>query len=189
MTTESQAETLTETPAEAPAEAQAAAFDYEAVFRSHYRRVARVIVRVIQDPSRAEELAVDVFCKLWQHPSAQGAHCAGWLYRTATRAALGYLSANCGQCHNDRSDLATVRYPLKMRAYASKDDVALAIQAMLVRTAKWDIPHSKPGTTAFIDAALARMKSRRPSSQMPPLGTVLPDQQATQLVRDWAGRE
>ena len=73
------------------AEAPAEAFDYEAVFLTHYRRVARVIVRVIQDPSRAEELAVEVFWKLWQHPSAHGPHCAGWLYRTAVRAALDEL--------------------------------------------------------------------------------------------------
>ena len=72
-------------------EAPAAAFDYEAVFRTNYRRVARVIVRVIQDPSRAEELAVDVFWKLWRHPPAQGPHSAGWLYRTAVRTALDEL--------------------------------------------------------------------------------------------------
>ena len=72
-------------------EAPAEAFDYEAVFRTSYRRVARVIFRVIQDPSRSEELAVDVFWKLWRHPSAQGPHCAGWLYRTAVRAALDEL--------------------------------------------------------------------------------------------------
>jgi DNA-directed RNA polymerase specialized sigma24 family protein len=41
--------------------AAADSFDFEAVFHSHYRRVARVILRVIQDPSRAEELAVEVF--------------------------------------------------------------------------------------------------------------------------------
>ena len=66
-------------------------FDFEAVFHAHYRRIARVIVRVIQDPSRAEELAVDVFCKLWRHPSAHGPHCAGWLYRSAIRSALDEL--------------------------------------------------------------------------------------------------
>jgi RNA polymerase sigma-70 factor (ECF subfamily) len=66
-------------------------FDFEAVFHAHYHRIARVIVRVIQDPSRAEELAVDVFCKLWRHPSAHGPHCAGWLYRSAVRSALDEL--------------------------------------------------------------------------------------------------
>jgi RNA polymerase sigma-70 factor (ECF subfamily) len=77
--------------AAAPAEAPAEAFDFERVFRTDYRRIARVIFRVIQDPSRAEELAVDVFWKLWRHPSAQGGQCVGWLYRTAVRAALDEL--------------------------------------------------------------------------------------------------
>jgi hypothetical protein len=100
----------------------------------------------------------------------------------ATRAALGYLSANCGQCHNEHSSLATVRYPLKMSAYASDAEVARAIEAMLGRTAKWDMPDGAPGTTSFIDAALARMRSRRPSSQMPPLGTVVQDREAIELL-------
>ena len=73
------------------AEAPADSFDYEAVFHTHYRRIARTIFRVIQDPSRAEELAVDVFWKLWRHPSAHGPHCAGWLYRAAVRTALDEL--------------------------------------------------------------------------------------------------
>ena len=53
-------------------------FDFESVFQTHYRRIARVIFRVIQDPARADELAVEVFWKLWRHSSAQGPHCAGW---------------------------------------------------------------------------------------------------------------
>jgi RNA polymerase sigma-70 factor (ECF subfamily) len=73
------------------ADAPTEAFDFEAVFQAHYRRIARVIVRIIQDPSRAEELAVEVFWKLWRHSSAHGPHCAGWLYRTAVRAALDEL--------------------------------------------------------------------------------------------------
>jgi RNA polymerase sigma-70 factor, ECF subfamily len=67
------------------------AFDFEAVFRTHYRRIARVIVRVIQDPSRAEELAVEVFWKLWRHSSAHGPQCGGWLHRTAVRVAIDEL--------------------------------------------------------------------------------------------------
>jgi RNA polymerase sigma-70 factor (ECF subfamily) len=73
------------------ADAPTDSFDFEAVFHAHYRRIARVIVRVIQDPSRADELAVDVFWKLWRHSSAHGPHAAGWLYRTAVRAALDEL--------------------------------------------------------------------------------------------------
>lgn len=73
------------------ADAPADSADFEAVFQAHYRRVARVIFRVIQDPSRAEELAVEVFWKLWRRSSDHGPHSAGWLYRSAGRAALDEL--------------------------------------------------------------------------------------------------
>jgi RNA polymerase sigma-70 factor (ECF subfamily) len=73
------------------AEAPADSFDFDTVFQTHYRRIARVIFRVIQDPSRADELAVDVFWKLWRRSSAHGPHAAGWLYRSAVRAALDEL--------------------------------------------------------------------------------------------------
>jgi RNA polymerase sigma factor (sigma-70 family) len=73
------------------AEAPTESFDFDTVFQTHYRRIARVIVRVIQDPSRAEELAVEVFWKLWRHPSAHGPHSAAWLYRSAVRAGVDEL--------------------------------------------------------------------------------------------------
>ncbi len=60
----------------------------EQVFQAHYGRIARVIGRVIHDPARAEEIAVDVFLKWKRTPAAQGEQAAGWLYRTALREAL-----------------------------------------------------------------------------------------------------
>jgi len=70
---------------------QVAAFDFELVFRAHYSGIARVIVRVVRDPARAEELAAEVFWKLSRTPKAQGANTPGWLYRTASRMALDEL--------------------------------------------------------------------------------------------------
>jgi hypothetical protein len=109
-----------------------------------------------------------------------------------TRAALGYLSANCGHCHNEQSKVATVRFPLRMPAYATSVQVDAAIGKLLVRTAKWDLPHAAPGTTSLVapgapdlSALFVRMRSRRPSSQMPPLGTALPDREALDLVSAW----
>jgi RNA polymerase sigma-70 factor, ECF subfamily len=80
-------------PGEALAEmnAREAQFDIDALFRAHYRRVARLIARVVRDPARAEELAVEVFLKLWRNSSAQGEHLEGWLYRVALRAGLDEL--------------------------------------------------------------------------------------------------
>ena len=36
-----------------------------------------------------------------------------------------------------------------------------------------------------LSAILVRMKSRRPSTQMPPLGTILHDKEAIALVTEW----
>jgi len=80
-----------QTAAIVTAEVPTDAFDFDAVFHAHYRRIARTIFRIIQDPSRAEELAVEVFCKLWRQSSAHRSQCGGWLYRTATRLAIDEL--------------------------------------------------------------------------------------------------
>lgn len=85
-----------------PADAAIDSFDFEAVFHGHYRRVARVIFRVIHDPSRAEELAVEVFWKLWRHASAHGPHSAAWLYRTALRMAVDELRARTRRERRER---------------------------------------------------------------------------------------
>ena len=63
----------------------------DVIFRAHYKRMTRVIGKVIHDQARAEEIAVDVFLKWWRHPQAHGEHAEGWLYRTAIREALDEL--------------------------------------------------------------------------------------------------
>lgn len=68
-----------------------APFDFEATFRAQYERIARVIRRVVHDPARAEELAVEVFLKLWRSPEAQGEKAEAWLYRSAVRKGLDEL--------------------------------------------------------------------------------------------------
>jgi RNA polymerase sigma-70 factor (ECF subfamily) len=68
-----------------------ASFDFEAIFRAQYGRIARVIARVVRDPARAEELAVEVFLKLWRNRKAHGENIEGWLYRAAVRKGLDEL--------------------------------------------------------------------------------------------------
>lgn len=109
-----------------------------------------------------------------------------------TRAVLGYLSGNCGHCHNERSTVATVRYPLMMPAYSSAEEVRRAVDVLRTRHTAWDAPHAEPGTTTLVadgtpdlSALFVRMRSRQPSSQMPPLGTVVRDQQAMDLIGSW----
>jgi RNA polymerase sigma-70 factor, ECF subfamily len=80
-------------PSEAIAEMKAseAEFDLDTIFRAQYERIARVIARVVRDRARAEELAVEVFLKLWRNPEGQGEQVEGWLYRVAVRTGLDEL--------------------------------------------------------------------------------------------------
>jgi RNA polymerase sigma-70 factor, ECF subfamily len=75
-------------------------FDLEALFRSQYARIAGVIVRVVRDHARAEELAVEVFLKFSRSPKAHAENPEAWLYRTAVRMGLDEL----------RSQMRRLRY-------------------------------------------------------------------------------
>jgi RNA polymerase sigma-70 factor (ECF subfamily) len=61
---------------------------FEGIFDLHYGRIARAIARITGDPSRAEELAMEVFWKFWRTPLAHGDKAGGWLYRTAINLGL-----------------------------------------------------------------------------------------------------
>jgi RNA polymerase sigma-70 factor, ECF subfamily len=71
--------------------ALAAGFDFEALFRAQYARIAGLIARVVRDQARAEELAVEVFLKLSRDAKAQNENAGAWLYRAAARMALDEL--------------------------------------------------------------------------------------------------
>jgi RNA polymerase sigma-70 factor (ECF subfamily) len=78
---------------------QRLAFDFETTFRENYQRIARVILRIVGDPGRAEELAGEAFWRLWRTPRAQGEGSAGWLHRTAVRLALDELRRRTRRAH------------------------------------------------------------------------------------------
>jgi RNA polymerase sigma-70 factor (ECF subfamily) len=65
--------------------------DIDTIFHAQYERIAGVIARVLRDPSRAEELAVEVFLKWSRNPQAQGEDSEAWLYRVAVRTGLDEL--------------------------------------------------------------------------------------------------
>lgn len=70
--------------------------EFEAIFREHYWRILRVIHRVLQRDSEAEEVCADVFFRLYRAGPGVAADglAGGWLYRTATRASIDVLRAN-----------------------------------------------------------------------------------------------
>jgi RNA polymerase sigma-70 factor (ECF subfamily) len=73
--------------------------DIERIFRTHYARLARVVIR---DPARAEELAVEVCLKWSVSRKAQGENSERWLYRAAVQMSLNELRRQTRQSRYER---------------------------------------------------------------------------------------
>lgn len=108
-----------------------------------------------------------------------------------TRTVLGYLSTNCGSCHNAASDIATLAFDLKALVAATTPCPA-SLATTLDVPGRWEIPSAPTGTSRRVapgapdlSAVITRMRSRRPSTQMPPLGTVVVDHAAVDLLTLW----
>lgn len=108
------------------------------------------------------------------------------------RAALGYLSANCGACHNARGPLARLGFVLLHDAAADASAPEPARTTTADAAGRFLVPGIPADESRIVatgaprrSALLHRMQSRRPASQMPPLGSVIADAEAIDLVRRW----
>lgn len=95
--------------------------DIEAIFHAQYERIARVIARILRDPARAEELAVEVFLKWSRNPKAQGENAEGWLYRVAVRTGLDELRRETRRARSE-GPLQIVRTPNPEELQACKEE-------------------------------------------------------------------
>jgi hypothetical protein len=105
------------------------------------------------------------------------------------RAALGYLHGNCGHCHNEQGPLRNVGLFLRQTAAAGAEHA-------IASTFDQPLKKSAPGLPADAmlriepqhpdrSALMQRIGSRYPPLQMPPLGTVLVDREAVDLLQRW----
>jgi hypothetical protein len=118
--------------------------------------------------------------------------------RSATeRAALGYLHGNCGHCHAAPSDSdAAVPVPVQLSHSAAEPSSTANVLASLVGARSRFQPHRTAAPMPVLapgnaDASIlvARLRSRDPRVQMPPLGTVVPDTAALALIARWIDAE
>lgn len=110
------------------------------------------------------------------------------------RSVLGYLASNCGHCHNADTDVAQLGRSLRHADVTKAGDHAAA--RMAGHKTAWQVPGAGEGESVLVDlrapemsALLVRMRSRRPSSQMPPVGTVTQDDEALDAIRRWIETE
>jgi hypothetical protein len=108
------------------------------------------------------------------------------------RAALGYLTANCGGCHNSKDPLSTLGMYLKRSIDISPEAAKLELETVIGHKSKYriselDVDQSYrilPGDPSK-SVIVYRMASRDPYRQMPPLGTKIIDQEALDLITKW----
>jgi hypothetical protein len=110
----------------------------------------------------------------------------------ASRTVFGYLSANCGNCHNTSNDLTNLDFDLGAVTSRPVLPCPTTLKTTLDRPGRWEIADAPAGTSRRLapgrpdlSSLLARMRSRRPMSQMPPLGTVVVDDAAVAMVAKW----
>src|SRR5262249_57162434 len=106
-----------------------------------------------------------------------------------TQAALGYLHANCGHCHNPLGYVSFQNMTLRLDG-ADRTVAATTIYRTTVNVALRDFGY--PGYTYRIASGhpeqsgiILRMSHRGDNVAMPPMATELMDPTAIQSVTDW----
>jgi RNA polymerase sigma-70 factor, ECF subfamily len=99
------------------------AYDFESVFHHYYARIGHAIVRIVRDPARAEEIAVETFWKLWRNPkAARGGRAGGWLYRTAIRMALDDLKKEARRLRRESAQPGRVPAQTPEEAHSATEE-------------------------------------------------------------------
>ncbi|HKO93669.1 MAG TPA: hypothetical protein VJU61_21095 [Polyangiaceae bacterium] len=108
----------------------------------------------------------------------------------STRAALGYLHANCGHCHNPRgTSWPDTQMLLRLNVEESVPEDTGLFQSVVGRPLQYY--RAEPGTLRVVPGApdssalIQRMEVRGPKEQMPPLATEEVDAEGVQAVRRW----
>jgi len=92
-----------------------------------------------------------------------------------TRAALGYLSTNCGNCHNRESSIASLGLSLKHTVPENSLDCTPALATTVGKRGHWVVPEAQDASRIINPG----------HPQMPPIGTVVADRKAVDLLTSW----
>lgn len=114
------------------------------------------------------------------------------------RAALGYLHANCGHCHNDNGSHAPVRLVLAQSVASAEASTRQVLRSTVGVASRYRPPGvgGTHGATLLVEPGRAdasvlalRLRSRQLQMQMPPLGTRQPDPEGLALIDHWINHD
>ena len=122
-------------------------------------------------------------------PPAAGSHYAP-PGDTTSAAALGYLHANCGHCHNPRgTSWPDTQMVLRLDVDSSSLEDTRLFRSVVGQALQYY--RADPGTLRVVpgdpaaSALVQRMQVRGPKEQMPPLATEEIDSEGLDIVRRW----
>lgn len=130
---------------------------FETLFLRYYPQVYGVLFRLLGDRQAAEDLAQEVFLRLYRRRFDRGREHAlgGWLYRVAVNAALNRLR---GEARRERRESAAVAEARTLWSGQEPDPAQMAIrneQRALVRRALADLPERARACLVLRQAGLS----------------------------------
>ena len=111
------------------------------------------------------------------------------------RAALGYLHANCGGCHTGVGELRSLAFALNYTLTRTRGEEAPALVTAVGQLSRFKVPDATDTVERVCagrpekSVLVARMSSRHPLVQMPPLGTRIVDDEAVTLITRWIAED
>ena len=96
--------------------------DFNALFDTEYRRLARLLYRITGDTGKAEEAASEAFWRLHRKPPHQNTNIVGWLYRTGIRLALDQVKKDRRRARYEALGSFLRRGPTPEQALAQEEE-------------------------------------------------------------------
>jgi RNA polymerase sigma factor (sigma-70 family) len=109
--------------------------DFRVVFLQHYPKIVGILLRLVGDRSRAEEVANDAFWRLYCQPVSQiDSNVGGWLYRTATNLGIDALRATSRRRKHEDAAARIIARGIREEATGPLDDLVREEKCRRVRS-------------------------------------------------------
>ena len=109
---------------------------FESLFLNNYQRVFRLLYRMTGNRMEAEDLAQEVFRKLWQTPPADFSKQAGWLYRVAIRLGYNALRSSKRRTHYEQQVQLNVVSEENANTAIEREEVRRVLRQISERSAQ-----------------------------------------------------
>ena len=168
--------------------------DFDRLYREHAPHVRRFALHLCGEAAQADDITAETFVRVWAtRASLRHATVRAFLFAIARNLFVTGVRASWRRVPLEDVHADPAPGPL---ARAESRAEADALATTVGQPGHWVVPTAPEGTSRLVQpgrpelsALLHRAASRRPSSQMPPLGTVVADREALALVSTWIAHD